>query len=118
MAISWPRSPIIYEINTLVWLHALGQQYKRVRTLGSVPAEQWDTVASLGVDAVWLMGVWERSPEGMRIANENAALQADFQRALPDYTPADNVGSAYCVHRYVVDEHLGRVHQRIEQLER
>ncbi len=107
METAWPRRPIIYEIHTWVWLSALSQQYQRAITLGSVPVEQWDVLASLGLDAVWLMGVWERSPEGIRIANENESLQADFRRALPDYTPADNVGSAYCVRRYVVDEHLG-----------
>src|SRR5437588_10301903 len=53
------------------------------------------------------MGVWERSPEGIRIANGNVGLQADFRRALPDYTATDNVGSAYCVRNYVVDKHLG-----------
>ena len=107
METPWPRRPIIYEIHTWVWLSALSQQYQRAITLGNVPAEQWDAIASLGQDAVWLMGVWERSPEGIRISNENESLQADFRRALPDYTPADNVGSAYCVRRYVVDEHLG-----------
>ena len=90
-----------------MWLSELSQHYQRAITLDSVPAEQWDVIASLGMDAVWLMGVWERSPEGIRIANENVNLQADFRRALPDYTPADNVGSAYCVRKYVVDEHLG-----------
>src|SRR5215470_3732086 len=107
METPWPRRPVIYEIHTWVWLSALSQQYQRTITLGSVPVEQWDALASLGPDVVWLMGVWERSPEGMRIANENESLQADFRRALPDYTPADNVGSAYCVRKYVVDEHLG-----------
>src|SRR5260370_23468514 len=107
METPWPRRPVIYEIHTWVWLSALSQLYQRAITLGSVPAEQWDALASLGLDAVWLMGVWERSPEGIRIANENESLQADFRRALPDYTPADNVGSAYCVRSYVVDEHLG-----------
>jgi len=90
-----------------VWLSELSQHYRRAITLGNVPAEQWDAIASLNLDAVWLMGVWERSPEGIRIANENVSLQADFHRALPDYTSADNVGSAYCVYKYVVDEHLG-----------
>jgi Alpha amylase, catalytic domain len=104
---SWPARPIIYEINTWVWLSDLSRQHKRAITLGTVPPEQWDAIASLNVDAVWLMGVWERSPQGIRIANANAGLQADFRRALPDYTPADNVGSAYCVRNYVVDQHLG-----------
>src|SRR5437868_6275928 len=103
METSWPRRPVIYEINTWVWLNALSHLYKQAITLGTVSMEQWDALASLNVDAVWLMGVWERSPQGMRIANENVDLQADFLRALPDYTSADNVGSAYSVRRYVVD---------------
>ena len=107
MNASWPARPVIYEINTWVWLNELSRQNKRTITLGTVPSGQWDAIASLEVDAVWLMGVWERSLDGIRIANENAGLQADFRNALPDYTPADNIGSGYCVHRYVVDERLG-----------
>src|SRR5205823_13385990 len=106
MNTSWPRRPVIYEINTWVWLNDLRQQYDRAITLGNVPTEQWDAIVSLSVDAVWLMGVWERSPQSNRIANGNAGLQADFRRALPDYTPADNVASAYRVRNYAVDEHL------------
>ncbi len=107
MKAAWPARPIIYEINTWVWLNDLSSQYKNTITLGTVPSAEWDAIAALGVDAVWLMGVWERSPSGIRIANENVGLQADFHHALPDYTPADNVGSGYCVHRYIVDQHLG-----------
>src|SRR6266700_792783 len=107
METSWPRRPVIYEINTCVWLNSLSHHYKEGITLGTVPMEQWDALASLSIEAVWLMGVWERSQEGIRISNENVGLQADFLRALPEYTPADNVGSAYCVRRYVVDAHLG-----------
>src|SRR5437773_10475288 len=108
METSWPARPVIYEINTWVWLNELSRQNQRTITLGTVPTEQWDELASLDVDAVWLMGVWERSRAGMRIANENAALQADFHSARRDYTPADNVRSADCVPRYVEAEHLGR----------
>ena len=107
MKAEWPARPIIYEINAWVWLNDLSSQYKRTITLGTVPSQEWDAISALGVDAVWLMGVWERSPAGISIANENVGLQADFHQALPDYTPADNVGSAYCVRNYVVDQHLG-----------
>jgi hypothetical protein len=34
-------------------------------------------------------------------------LLEDFRRALPDFHTEDNVGSPYCVRRYVVDQHLG-----------
>jgi glycosidase len=61
----------------------------------------------LKVDAVWFMGVWERSPAGIAIANQNKGLLEDFRRALSDFRLEDNVGSPYCVRQYVVDEHLG-----------
>jgi len=104
---AWPKHPIIYEINTWVWLNELSRRYKKSIFLDSVPVSEWDAVASLQVDAVWLMGVWERSPAGIRIARELPVLQEEYRRALPDFCPEDVAGSPYCVHRYEVDEHLG-----------
>jgi len=104
---TWPKHPVIYEINTWVWLRELGQKYQRPMNLATVPPEEWDQIASLGFDAVWLMGVWERSPAGIEIAMRNKGLLEDFRRALPDFSPEDNVGSPYCVRRYVVDDRLG-----------
>jgi hypothetical protein len=104
---SWPQYPVIYEINTWVWLNELSRKYGRPITLATVPAEQWSRLSSFGFDAIWLMGVWERSPAGIAIANRNTGLLADFRRALPDFRPEDNVGSPYCIRRYVADEHLG-----------
>src|SRR5512137_999955 len=104
---SWPKHPLIYEINTWVWLGELSLKYARPLTLAAVPPAEWDELSSFGADAVWLMGVWERSPAGMAIANRNPGLVSDFQRALPDFRPADNVGSPYCVRQYAVDGRLG-----------
>jgi Alpha amylase, catalytic domain len=103
----WPRYPTIYEINTWVWLSELSTRTGNAVMLGSVPESEWDSLAGHGFDAVWLMGVWERSPAGTTIANRNKNLLDDFKRALPDFRPQDNVGSPYCVRRYVVDQHLG-----------
>jgi Alpha amylase, catalytic domain len=103
----WPRYPTLYEINTWVWLSDLDQKYGKTLDLSSVPSAEWDAIATHGFDAVWLMGVWERSPAGIAIANRNNALLDDFRRALPDFRPEDNVGSPYCVRHYVVDLHLG-----------
>jgi len=104
---AWPRHPVLYEINTWVWLHELGQKHQRPVTLATVPEPEWDAIAAHGFDAVWFMGVWERSPAGIGIAMRNPGLLEDFRRALPDFAAPDNVGSPYCVRRYVVDEHLG-----------
>jgi glycosidase len=98
---------LIYEINTAVWLTELSRKHHQQITLGNIPPTEWDAIASLGMDAIWLMGVWERSPAGRAVAMKNESLLQDFRRALPDFRPEDVVGSPYCIRRYVVDEHYG-----------
>ena len=99
--------PYLYEINTWPWLEGLSAGAGQRVELGCVPESRWDDIAELGFDAVWLMGVWTRSPAGVAVAMSNPTLRADFARALPDYGPEDVVGSPYCVRDYVVDPHLG-----------
>jgi hypothetical protein len=103
----WPRNPSLYEINTRPWVSELARKYGQDLDLSCVPSAEWDAIAAFGFDAVWFMGVWERSPAGIAIANRNENLLECFHRALPDFRSEDNVGSPYCVRRYVVDDYLG-----------
>jgi hypothetical protein len=107
VAPAWPPNPSLYELNTWVWLSDLSRKCGRAIDLACVPAEEWDAIAGCGFQGVWFMGVWERSLAGIAIANQNQSLLNDFRRALPDFRPEDNVGSPYCVRRYVVDRRLG-----------
>jgi hypothetical protein len=104
---NWPKHPVIYEINTWVWLRELERKHDRLVDLATVPEQEWDIIAANGADVVWFMGVWERSPAGIEISMRNSGLLEDFRRALPDFDAPDNVGSPYCIRRYVVDAHLG-----------
>lgn len=103
----WPSQPVINEINTATWLGELSQQAGRRVTLGNIPDSAWDVVAPAGVDAVWLMGVWQRSQAGLAIANSNEDLLTSFREALPDLREEDIIGSPYCVRRYTVDQRFG-----------
>ena len=75
---TWPRHPVIYEINTWVWLGELGRKYRKSVDLATVPEQEWDAIASHGFDAVWFMGVWERSPAGIGIAMQNRGTPRGF----------------------------------------
>ncbi len=79
---AWRKYPVIYEINTWVWLGELGRKHRKPVTLATVPDEEWDAIGAYGFDAVWLMGVWERSPAGIAISMRNEGLLTDFRRAL------------------------------------
>jgi hypothetical protein len=112
------RRPTVYEINTSVWLRRLAGDAgdagdvgdvgaAGALTLDRVPASAWDALAALPVDAVWLMGVWERSPAGLEIARANPELDAGNRAALPDLRNEDVIGSPYCVRDYTVDARFG-----------
>ncbi|MET0419538.1 MAG: alpha-amylase family glycosyl hydrolase [Actinoplanes sp.] len=103
----WPDAPVVYEIDTWPWLTGVGRELGRAVTLAEVPAEVWDEAVPPGVDAVWLMGVWKRSPAGIAVAMADESLGRAFRAALPDLEPSDVAGSPYCVRRYRVDERLG-----------
>jgi len=118
----WRQNPLIYEINAWTWLYSLSTLYNRPGTFGSIPDEVLAQLAQWKLDAVWLMGVWERSPAGREISLGHPHLQDEYRRALPHYTEADVVGSPYAIRRYEVDPHLGErnelaaLRKRLEKL--
>ena len=107
MSIVLPARPAIYEINTRLWLHELSRLYGQPITLANVPTDVWDYLAGFRFDAVWLMGVWERSSAGLAFAQQNENLRQAFAAALPDAGPEDIVGSPYCVRQYEADPAIG-----------
>ena len=44
----WPAKPVIYEINTAIWLGDLSRAAGRRVTLADVPASAWDDVTPAG----------------------------------------------------------------------
>ena len=67
-----------------------------------------DSIAELGFDIVWLMGVWRRSPESRRITLEDPGKSsAQFDRPLPGWKPTDAIASPYAVAAYVPDARIG-----------
>ncbi|MBK8020348.1 MAG: alpha-amylase [Chloroflexi bacterium] len=104
MISSAPERPIIYQINTWVWLNTLSRRYGETITLHNVPEAEVDALARPGIDTIWLMGVWQRSPGG----RENALkYKHEYRGALPDLTDDDVIGSAYAVYQYEVDDRIG-----------
>jgi hypothetical protein len=100
---------VIYEVNTPVWLDEVGRRSGAggPRGLGEVGPGEWDRITPPGVDAVWLMGVWERSPVAVAMALASPGQRAAFDQVLPGWQPEDVIGSAYSIRRYEVDARLG-----------
>lgn len=101
------KAPHIYQINIWTWLHGLRKIYGDDITLGNIPQAELDALVTMPIDAVWLMGVWERSPAGIKIASEHPGLQNEYHNTLPDFHPDDVVGSPYSIRDYDIDPNLG-----------
>jgi hypothetical protein len=100
-------NPLLYEINAWAWLEGLSARFGRSIDLSGVPDAEWDAMAQLGFDAIWLMGVWQRSPVSRQISLEDPANFSAYDRALPGWKPKDIVGSPYAVMQYVPDPRIG-----------
>ncbi|MFN8375779.1 MAG: alpha-amylase family glycosyl hydrolase [Anaerolineae bacterium] len=101
---TWSSKPFLYQINTWVWLNTLSRKYGQPITLGNVPDAELNHLAQLNVDAVWLMGIWQRSTAARKSALN---YKHEYKSALPDLTDDDVIGSAYAIYAYEVDSHLG-----------
>jgi hypothetical protein len=100
------RHPHLYQINAYAWLEQLSAKYGRTIRLAEVPGSEWDYIAGMGFDIVWLMGVWQRSPISRRLDQQKNPLP-DYSQALPGWTLADIIGSPYSVLQYEPDPRIG-----------
>lgn len=90
----WMPGVVMIAKNTLVWLDQLSKSYQReINRLDQIPEEELDTLASYGFNALWLIGLWERSQASKTIKHWCGNTEAE--------------SSAYSVKRYQIAGLLG-----------
>ncbi len=102
-----PLSPLLYQINTRVWLTELSRSQGRPATLDDIPEAELDRVAKMGFDWVWLLSVWRTGPAGQRVSRDNREWRREFEETLPDLREADIAGSGFAITGYTVHAGLG-----------
>src|SRR3954463_14682144 len=101
------RYPLLYQINTRVWLTELSLKLGRVATLDDIPDAELDRLAAMGFDWIWLLSVWQTGPAGREGSLTNPEWREEFRRTLPDLTDADIGGSGFAVAGYTAHRDLG-----------
>ena len=99
--------PALYQINTRVWLTALGQSLGRSATLDDIPDAELDRVAAMGFDWVWMLSVWRTGAAGRQISLTDPDLRREFEETLPDLRDEDIGGSGFAITGYTVSPALG-----------
>jgi hypothetical protein len=101
------NNPALYEINTAAWLFKLSQKSGKRVFLGNVPSQEWDKIKEMGMDFVWLLGVWRRSQEGRRVSLKDPLFRKSFEEVLPGCTDEDIIGSCFSIGSYEPDPLIG-----------
>lgn len=111
--------PLLYQINTRVWLRSLAQQLGRVITLDDIPDAELDRLAAMGFDWIYLLTMWRTGEVGRNMSR--TIWRAEYEQVLPDLQDEDICGSGFAIAGYTLDaslgepEALGRLRQRLHQ---
>jgi len=92
--VQWIPEVVMIAKNVYVWMHQLSEKYKReIKRLDQIPDEELDQIAQWNFNALWLIGIWERSSASKKIKHLTGNISA--------------VSSAYSLYDYVIADELG-----------
>jgi glycosidase len=96
----------IYEINTRVWLKRFSSAQGEP-TLKDVPKDYWKQLHELGMDYIWLMGVWSTKESVINEYCFEPGLVHDYKKAVRDFKDEDVIGSPYSIDTYQLNPQIG-----------
>ncbi len=90
----WMPEVVMIAKHTYVWLYQLSKKYNRdIKRLDEIPDEELKILSDWGFNAIWLIGIWERSKASAKIKKLCGNQEA--------------IASAYSIFDYVVAQDLG-----------
>lgn len=91
----WMRRTVMVAKNAFVWLAQLSREHSRsITRLDEVPDEALDGLVADGINALWLIGIWQRSRASRAIKRLRGQSDAEASAyAIDDYDVAVELGS-------------------------
>lgn len=94
-------NPKLYEINTRVWLKKINKR------LSDIPFTFFTDLAQKGINIVWLMGIWKKTPGVIEKYCFTQELVDSYDKALKGWKKEDVIGSPYAIDEYDVNPEIG-----------
>ena len=74
------QNPRLYEINTRVWIKQFGKDIR----LSEIPFEVFDELAAMGINVIWLMGIWKTCTGIIDRTCFSVDLVSSYNKSLKD----------------------------------
>jgi len=97
------RFPVLWQLNARTTITTLGPD----ATLDDLDGSVLDQLVPLGVDWLYLLGVWQTGTAGREVSRHRPDIRHACDEALPDLTEADICGSCFAITAYRVHPRLG-----------
>jgi glycosidase len=113
--------PLLYQVNTRVWLTELSEKLGRNAKLDDIPDVALDKFAEDGFEWIWFLSVWQTGSVGQRLSKSNPDWVKEFHETLPDLKEEDIPGSGFAITSYTVHQKIGgnealaRLRKRMQQ---
>ncbi len=96
----WMSNAVLIAKNVYVWLDQLSKKHQRqIITLDAIPESELEDLSRRGINCLWLIGIWERSPASREIKRRCGNPEAiPSAYSIYDYVIADNLGGENALH--------------------
>jgi len=121
MTIMQPH-PILYQLNTRVYLTELSLELGRPATLADISDSFLKELSQRGVEILWLLSVWTTGARSLAQSRSNPNWLHEFKHVLDDLSMEDIGGSGFAIADYRVSEQLGgaeslqKLRQRMDKI--
>ncbi len=104
----WRKYPSILELHTKIWLETLSSEYGRKINFDCFPEEEIRKIQESPFDGFWLMGIWKRSLEARKKAQNCTGLITAGNELLQGFDPQKDIdASAYSIPEYTIESSFG-----------
>ncbi len=100
-------NPLLYQVNTRVWLTEISNALGRAATLDDIPDIELEKFADAGFEWIWFLSVWQTGELGKRLSRSKPEWLDDFHKTLSDLKDEDIPGSGFAITKYQVHKNLG-----------
>jgi hypothetical protein len=101
------QASFLYQIETRILLRELSEKIERPAKLADIPDALLDWLKQEGFHYVWLLGMWQTGPEGLKVARFHPDLQSEYREALSNFTEEDVAGSPFSISGYTPHTDFG-----------
>lgn len=98
---------LIYQIDIREFIHRLNVEKNKKHNLNNLPDEFFIDLKNLGVEFLWLLGIYQPSKASQKISVSMKELHKKYNESLPDWKEDDVIGSPYAITEYKIAKEFG-----------